>query len=801
MRMMFQRSRPAIVIWLAMIVISVVIISRSHFTAYLSAFLPSKPTVEQQMLMDQLKDGLASRLILVGIEEADPVTRATISKTIAQKLRNHSGFVTVNNGEDVTTERDQKYLFNHRYLLSPAVTSARFTVDGLREAISDSIDQISSPAGLLLKSLLPHDPTGEMLQLLDQMNSDKRPSLVEGAWASRDGKTALLLLQTRALGSDTDAQKIAMQSIEQAFNEAQRDQVQQAKLRMTGPGVFSVVARDTIKTQVRVIFIISSILIAILLLAVYRSATALLLGFLPVLTGILAGIASVSLGFGVVHGITLGFGTALIGEAVDYSIYLFMLSERNNATNQDLDQNQQRKQWVANVWPTVRLGVLTSVFGFAALLMSGFPGLAQLGLYSVTGLIAAAAMTRFVLPHLLPANFKIADVMRPGARLAALAAQAPRLRWFAIGLLLISGVVVYQHHDNLWNNELSALSPVSVADQQLDARLRAGMGAPDVRYVVVVSGDSQESVLQHAEQVSQSLSGLVEKGALQSFDTASHYLPSVALQKARLAALPDAATLQSNLTAALKDLPVQGKVFQPFLADIEAARQQPLLDRKALAGTSMSMAVDAMLLQQGNRWTALMPLTAVEGQNIDAKMVQAHLREVPNALFVDMKMESNKLYATYMHEAIMLSLVGVIAILVLLFGVLRSIPRVVAIVIPLAAAVLTVTAGLALFGQQLIILHLIGMLLIVAIGSNYALFFNPPAEQAGAPISARTYAALLFANVATVLGFGLLAFSTVPVLQAMGLTVAPGVILALAFSAIFASQQSASKQAKAGQPS
>jgi predicted exporter len=47
---------------------------------------------------------------------------------------------------------------------------------------------------------------------------------------------------------------------------------------------------------------------------------------------------------------------------------------------------------------------------------------------------------------------------------------------------------------------------------------------------------------------------------------------------------------------------------------------------------------------------------------------------------------------------------------------------------------------------------------------------------------------LLFANIATVLGFGLLAFSTVPVLQAMGLTVAPGVVLALMFSAIFASQ-------------
>ncbi len=105
-----------------------------------------------------------------------------------------------------------------------------------------------------------------------------------------------------------------------------------ASLVMTGPGVFSVTSRDTIKTQVTRLSIISVALIATLLLLVYRSFTALALGFLPVISGALAGIAAVSLGFGAVHGITLGFGTALIGEAVDYSIYLFVQSEQGVQT-------------------------------------------------------------------------------------------------------------------------------------------------------------------------------------------------------------------------------------------------------------------------------------------------------------------------------------------------------------------------------------------------------------------------------------------------------------------------------------
>lgn len=779
-----QAGRTAIAIWLALILVCAGIIGRSHFTADLSAFLPRTPTPEQQLLMDQLRDGLASRLILVGIEGADASMRAKLSKEVAQHLRTDPAFVTVNNGEPVTSERDRAYLFNNRYLLSAGVTPQRFSVDGLHAALSDSIDQLASPAGLLIKSLLPHDPTGEMLQLLEQMNNGNHPQLVDGAWASRDGKTALLLIQTQAAGSDTDAQQQAMAAIQTAFETA-AGATSEAKLLMTGPGVFSVLSRDAIKTQVRLIFIISTVLIAILLLLVYRSFSALLLGFLPVATGILAGIAAVSLGFGVVHGITLGFGTALIGEAVDYSIYLFMQSEPGEA---------DRKSWVVRVWPTIRLGVLTSVFGFAALLFSGFPGLAQLGLYSIAGLLAAAAMTRYVLPHLLPANFHIRDVSAIGSSLSRLAQHAAKLRWGAMVLLAMSCAVLYMHRDTLWNHELAALSPVSAADQALDARLRAGMGAPDVRYMVVVSGDSQEAVLNSAEQVSAALQPLVEQGVLAGFESASRYLPSVATQRARQASLPPTSALEPRLQQAAKDLPVRPQLFAPFLADVEAARSQPLLQHSDLQNTSMAMAVDALLIQQDHRWSALLPLTApLDGNmagNIDAAAVRGALSKTSldaahtKALFVDLKTESNHLYSGYLHEAIMLSLAGLAAIIGLLLVVLRSPTRVMAVIAPLAAAVLTVTAGLALCGQQLIILHLIGLLLIVAIGSNYALFFDQ--HNYTGVIPPRTFASLMFANVATVLGFGLLAFSSVPVLQAMGVTVAPGVILALVFSAVFA---------------
>ena len=58
-------------------------------------------------------------------------------------------------------------------------------------------------------------------------------------------------------------------------------------------------------------------------------------------------------------------------------------------------------------------------------------------------------------------------------------------------------------------------------------------------------------------------------------------------------------------------------------------------------------------------------------------------------------------------------------------------------------------------------------------------------------LSPRTLASMLIASLTTVAGFGLLAFSNVSILQAKGVTVAPGVILALIYSAIFARQADA----------
>jgi predicted exporter len=770
-----MRLRPArpVLLWLLGLFICATLALRAHYTADMSAFLPRSPTPAQQLLVEQLTEGVLSRLLLVGIEGGTPTERADLSRALAKRLEDGGLFVSVRNGDAAVLARDREILFANRYLLSPAVTPERFSTAGLRAAVEASIDLLASPAGLMLKGLLSHDPTGEMMEMIGTLDSGGSPASQNGVWASRDGQRAILMLQTRAAGSDTDAQAAAIARVHADFAGLPKAGPD-TRLLLAGAAVFAVHSRAAIESEAIRLSTISTAAVICLLLLIYRSLTAVALGLLPVVSGALAGIAAVALGFGSVHGLTIGFGTTLIGEAVDYTIYYFVQS--------DGDDGEGR--WMERFWPTIRLGVLTSVLGFASLLFSGFPGLAQLGLYSIAGLVSAAAVTRFVLPHLRPAGLRIRDIAPLGLAMARFWGQLSRLRLAIPVLAIAATLVLVTHRDQIWSSGLSGLSPVSSADQALDQSLRADLGAPDLRYLVVLKASDREAALLAAEKAGLRLAALVEEGALGSFESPARFLPSEATQRARQQSLPARDELARRLDAALTGLPLRADKLGAFLDDVDAARHQPLLTRESLRGSTLSLAVDSLLLERPQGWTVLMPLRAPAGDvPLDPARIQAALAG-SGALFVDIFGESSHLYQAYLDEAILLSLAGSLAIVLLMAVVLRQPGRLVRVLIPLLATELIVMAGLALTGQRLTLLHLVGMLLIVAVGSNYALFFDRADSNPGD--DPRTVASLVLANLATVIGFGALAFSPVPVLKAIGITVGPGAVLTLMLAAMLA---------------
>lgn len=772
---MIQRKRLTLAAWVLSLLACVLVILRTQFVADLSAFMPSSPSARQQILIDQFRDGIVARLMMVGIEGGNAAERARVSLSLGQALRKEPAFMNVLNGDEALMRKDQAFFFDNRYLLSPTVTSERFKPEGMRAAIEESIQGLSGSTGLLLKQVFPRDPTGEIMSVMESFAGDSSPVTQDGAWASQDGKRAILLLQTRAAGSDIDAQAQAMAHVRQAFDKLAPPSLGM-RLVMSGAGVFSVSSRATIEGEVSKLATASFVLVAGMLLLVYRSPWLLLMGLLPVVSGALVGIAAVSLGFGHVHGLTLGFGTTLIGEAVDYAIYLFMQRAIGHEP--------------VSFWRTIRLGVLTSVVGFGALLWSGFPGLAQLGLYTVSGLITAALVTRYVLPLLLPERLRIHDMARVGLLIDGLFMQVRKLKWLLLVLTLGAVAFLAAHRDAIWNKELIALSPISKADQALDVSLRADLGTPDMRYVASFTATDEQAALREAEQVSDVLRKLVQDGAIGGFKSPSMVLPSQATQQQRRAALPASAEADKILREVMTGLPVRAEKLQGFLKDVSATRARPLLTRADLAGGASAMLVDSLLVQREHDVLVLMPLRAsgegphpdeIDMARVDAALSAAGLSQVS---VIDILTETTGIFASYLTTASLMAGIGGLVIVLILLVALRSLPRVTKVTLSLFSAVVCTSCLLLLGGHQLTILHLVGLLLVVAVGLNYALFFDGELMDRPDPERRQTQTSLVVANLATVGSFGLLGLSSVPVLSAIGSTVGIGAFLALIFSAV-----------------
>ena len=453
-----------------------------------------------------------------------------------------------------------------------------------------------------------------------------------------------------------------------------------------------------------------------------------------------------------------------------------------------------------------------------------FSGLAQLGVYSVAGLLTAAAVTRYVLPALPAAPVPPGSIAWLGARMVALRRAMQALRWPAAACAAAALLIVISHGAALWARGLSGLNPAPLALQKLDERLRGEAGAPDLRFLVIAPAATADGALAAAERAERLLAPLVQRGDILHIDSPARFLPSAAAQAARRAALPAPDDLRQRLQAATSGLPIRPERLEPFVQDVAQARQQPPLTASALQGASFDFALQTLLLPREGGWAALLPLRlpdtptpegiarlqAAVDQALAGAPEEAAAKTAADSMadsaadsaadapfFLDLDVQTAALFGQYLDEALLFTSLGAAAILAVLAAALRSARALLRVLPPLAAAVLLVMAAHALAGTPLTLLHLIGLLLIVAVGSNYALFFNQNisgAQNEGG--SAAALASLALANVSTLIGFGVLGLSQVPVLHAIGATVGPGALLALLLSMSWSARQPPRRDAK-----
>jgi predicted exporter len=763
------RARIALLLlWLlALAGLGGLVAQRLQLSTDLRDFMPAPTTPDQRLLMEQVGEGPGSRLLLLAIGGKPDAELGALSQGLAAALRKDARYTQVINGSFDLAALDE-HLLPYRYLLSPTLDSERLDQAFLTDQLQQRLDDLSSPAASLLKGLLPRDPTLEVLKLAERWSPPKSPELREGVWFSgQDG--ALLLVQTRAAGFDPDAQAQALAAIEQMFRALPGSDG--AKLTVSGPGYFSVVVAAQTRGQAEWIGNVSTIGFILLLLLAYRSLGSLLLSALPIASAALAGIAALVLLFPRVHGITLAFGFTLLGVAQEYPIRV--LSHRR--------AGEDALASVRGLWPLLLTAIASACIAYLAFYASGVEGLKQLAAFTITGLLAAGFSTRYLLPRLLPSRVRDVADMPWLVRARRAVDRLPRPRWVPVAVAAATIGMLALAPGAFWQNNLAALTPLPQDLLLRDARLREALGAPDVRYLLILQAADAQGVLRLSEQWEPKVDALVARHAVDAVELPSRYLPSVELQRRRQAALPPRAGLEHALAQAAQGLPFRKDLFAPFVDDVETARTLPPLTPEMFAQHPLGQRLAAMLVPRDGHWLGLGSLSGVH----DIAALQALAHDSGGQLrLLDLKQASESLVADYRVRILHALLAATILLVLTIALALRSLRRAWHVLAPMTLATFLVLAVERAAGVEISLFHLVALILAAGLGLHYALFFErdtgDPAEQR------RTLHATLVCVLSALLVFGMLAWSSIPVLRAIGLTVSLGVAFHFCLSLLMA---------------
>lgn len=769
------------VLLLLVFMAAMVVFKNFHLTTDLGAVLPSGESKIDSLMVDLLDKGSTSNLVFIGIRGAAPGTLAQVNNTLAETLRASDYFAAVHNAPQGLSDTQQQVIRQYRYLLSDQPASRTMTETGLRQALALRMQGLTSPLASLEKAFIRFDPTGEILHLMGQLaNQDKdrstAPRLVDGVWVSQSGQRSLMVLEINATAFDIDR-------LAEAIAIANNEMIRLAEdygvcFDVTGPGAFAVEIRNMIRGDIKTLSIFATLGVGLFLLIALRSILLVLLVFMPLACGIICAIAVVLLVFGNINGITLAFGLTLIGVAIDYPIHFFThLGGGKNPSRSSLNL----------IWPTLRLGVLSTVIAYGSLLFSDLYGLRQLGLFTITGLLMAAMVTRWILPLVMPDTLpEKTGWTRLHGFLELLALPAYRVRWIVLAATIAALVYLVLVDAQIADYDTRSLSPISTAQTELDREVRNELGHWSGGSLLLVTGESDQQVLTRLEQLKPLLDGMVRRQVVSDYTSIAAFLPSVQLQRQRQSELPGRVRLQNNLDAVVGEFPFKPGLFENFVNDVESSKSiQPItVDRMAELG--LQDQITALLQEKQGIWYAPVLLYHVSSPGLVKAELQKAWPDNTWAVYVNLLAQSNRIMESGMDNMIRLITIGGFCIYLLLAVVFRDMIRPLKILLPTLMAVGLTVFILVNSGILLTALHVVSLLLVVGLGLDYSLFFHRLTDHTDEWPS--TFRALWLCCFSTVLVFSMLVISNSPPLQAVGRTVSIGALFCLVLGAVFASR-------------
>ena len=769
---MQRTTIAAYLVWLGLLVLCLTYLASSlRVVSDITQFMPSDHSDKNvQLLLNELQHGNTARLLILRIKGNDSKKLATLSHQLKSKLDENKSFSLVHNGQQTLKAKDfitgkYKLLYNYRYLLYP---SSSFSKEALSSVLQQRFSELRSGFNVF-KETLSSDPQNHFANYLFKLSERGETTHHHGVWFDKEKTAALLLVELNVKQFDIDKQQHAIEEIHQTLNLLSQKQAINFELDINGAASMAFQTREAIQTTSKWLSGIALILMSLLFWWSYRSFRLFLIAILPLASAIIAALTITNIIFHQVHGIIIAFGITLLGVCLDYPVHLF--------SHQTMSQTPQ--QTILSIWPTLRLGVITTALAYLAMLGTGFSGLSQLSVFAISGLFVALFTTRWIVPFWMNVHF-IKPKHQYLSYLSKLSFALKSKFYIAVSIIIFCTLTIAINYDSIWSKNISDLSPIPEHVKILDQKLRHSVGAPDVNHVFLLKDESSETLLQRTELLKNKLLELKDKNIVRHIFSVTDFIPSKKTQRIYQQQLPTKSDLKNNVDKANNKLPFKPSFFKPFINDVEQSKVLPPLDVDKILTTPLGRHLQQDLFFKHKKWISIIRLSGVKNEAVLLNWLST--KPAAQAHYLNLRQATSSLMADYQQTALFRLILGSLVIGLILLTV-RSRYRAGIILLPVVLAVFLSISVQIMLGTQLTLFHILALLLIVGIGLDYSLFFDRRCTSTE-DYQHRLHGIFVSA-ASTLITFGILGFSDVPVLSALGQTVTFGVLGCFVLTLVF----------------
>lgn len=724
----------------------------------LNAFFTASDDADSRLLSGLLQTGELSRRYLLVVEKhadaaMDTETLAAFSAKLVADLARLEAVEQVwpaNQPPRDWLAAVQSYAPHHGHMFSldphqdatalfdPATLTVR--AEHLKQALL-------SPQSGFVKTIAKQDP------LLLSLNGFKDLQGQFQQQAQRDPGGALIL-QSRPAALDSAAQTQLQTAIRARFDALNQAAGNAFGLSMAGVPVFSVAAQSEISQDVTLVSVVSSVSVALVFLLLFRSFAALHWVMMIQAASFVVGTLATALAFEHVHSLTLALGASLIGICTDYPIHVMVHCAKHRNTPLSAARL---------LWPSLALGGLTTVIGYAALGFTGFPGFEQIAVFALASIAASLAMTRWLLPALLERSVLHA------AHLPGIAAWVDFCARWRRGLLVLFALVVVLAGLSLtqlrWMDDMQKLAMDMDQIKRQDQAVRSHFASIEPGRFVLIEADEMETALQRAEAAERRLKQLKHSGRLGDYHGLFPWLVSQRLQA------ENAAEYETNRTpafqAAWQQALIRAELSVDKLGQLPPASVTGLQPQTVLA-SAVRHILSGQILDTENGVTLALWL----GDH-DPRQLEQALSGLEGVRYFSQKDQLDRLASQYRDRSLWMLAIGIAVMAIFIGWQQRSVAKLLLTLLPSMASVLFIFAAWAVMAEEISFLHVIGLLLSVSLCVDYGIFFM---DNRGRDTDI-TYHAIASSTLTTLASFGALALGKTPTLPILAWSVSLGVTL------------------------